>query len=236
MTPHIEAKKGDYSDIVLLPGDPLRAKWIADTYFEDVKQVNGVRNCLGFTGYINWNDSKRRISVQGGGMGMASNAIYIHELYNVYDVQTIIRVGSCGGISSDVKVGDIVVATTAHTDNAMTKNFINGTFCPSATEHLLRTYMTLYSSIAYAGPIMSSDWFYNPNEDWWKEHDKLGTLAVEMETHILYALAHKFKKEALSVCTVADHLKFPNQIHLTPKQRETSFTRMIETVFDLSVC
>ena len=236
MTPHIEAKKGDYSDIVLLPGDPLRAKWIADTYFEDVKQVNSVRNCLGFTGYINWNDSKRRISVQGGGMGMASNAIYIHELYNVYDVQTIIRVGSCGGISSDVKVGDIVVATTAHTDNAMTKNFINGTFCPSATEHLLRTYMTLYSSIAYAGPIMSSDWFYNPNEDWWKEHDKLGTLAVEMETHILYALAHKFKKEALSVCTVADHLKFPNQIHLTPKQRETSFTRMIETVFDLSVC
>ena len=236
MTPHIEAKNGDYSDIVLLPGDPLRAKWIADTYFEDVKQVNSVRNCLGFTGYINWNDSKRRISVQGGGMGMASNAIYIHELYNVYDVQTIIRVGSCGGISSDVKVGDIVVATTAHTDNAMTKNFINGTFCPSATEHLLRTYMTLYSSIAYAGPIMSSDWFYNPNEDWWKEHDKLGTLAVEMETHILYALAHKFKKEALSVCTVADHLKFPNQIHLTPKQRETSFTRMIETVFDLSVC
>ena len=236
MTPHIEAKKGDYSDIVLLPGDPLRAKWIADTYFEDVKQVNSVRNCLGFTGYINWNDSKRRISVQGGGMGMASNAIYIHELYNVYDVQTIIRVGSCGGISSDVKVGDIVVATTAHTDNAMTKNFINGTFSPSATEHLLRTYMTLYSSIAKAGPIMSSDWFYNPNEDWWKEHDKLGTLAVEMETHILYALAHKFKKEALSICTVADHLKFPNQIHLTPKQRETSFTRMIETVFDLSVC
>ena len=236
MTPHIEAKKGDYSDIVLLPGDPLRAKWIADTYLDEVKQVNSVRNMLGFTGYLYWNDSKRLVSVQGGGMGMASNAIYIHELYNVYDVQTIIRVGSCGGISSDVKVGDLVVASTAHTDNAMTKNFINGTFCPSATPHLLQSYMGLYSSIAYAGPIMSSDWFYNPNEDWWKEQEKLGTLAVEMETHILYALAHKFKKEALSICTVADHLKFPNQIHLTSKQRETGFDRMMKSIFNSLLC
>ena len=235
MTPHIEAKKGDYSDIVLLPGDPLRAKWIADTYLDEVKQVNSVRNCLGFTGYLHWNDSKRLVSVQGGGMGMASNAIYIHELYKFYDVETIIRVGSCGGIHKDLSVGDIVVATTAHTDNAMTKNFIDGTFCPSATEHLLRTYMTLYSSIAKAGPIMSSDWFYNPNEYWWRDQQKLGTLAVEMETHILYALANKFNKQALSVCTVADHFDKPLE-NMTPKQRETSFTRMVETVFDLSVC
>ena len=96
MTPHIEAKKGDYSDIVLLPGDPLRAKWIAETYLDEVKQVNSVRNMLGFTGYLNWNDSKRLVSVQGGGMGMASNAIYIHELYEYYAVKKIIRVGLRG--------------------------------------------------------------------------------------------------------------------------------------------
>ena len=116
MTPHIEAKKGDYSDVVLLPGDPLRAKWIADTYLENVRQVNSVRNMLGFTGELKWNDRLLQISVQGGGMGMASNAIYIHELYNFYDVEVIIRVGSCGGIAPDVGVGDVVAATTAHTD------------------------------------------------------------------------------------------------------------------------
>ena len=235
MTPHIEAKNGDYSDIVLLPGDPLRAKWIADTYFEDVKQVNSVRNCLGFTGYINWNDSKRRISVQGGGMGMASNAIYIHELYKFYDVETIIRVGSCGGIDKDLEVGDIVVATTAHTDNAMTKDFINGTFCPSATPHLLQSYMGLYSSIAKAGPIMSSDWFYNPKEYWWRDQQKLGTLAVEMETHILYALANKFNKEALSICTVADHFDKPLD-NMNSSQREKGFDRMMVSIFNSLLC
>ena len=235
MTPHIEAKKGDYSDVVLLPGDPLRAKWIADTYLDEVKQVNSVRNMLGFTGYLNWNDSKRLLSVQGGGMGMASNAIYIHELYNIYGVETIIRVGSCGGIHPDLEVGDIVVASSAHTDNAMTSKFFNGTFCPSATEYLLRRYMELYSSIAYAGPIISSDWFYNPNENWWKEQQKLGTLAVEMETHILYALAHKFNKDALSICTIADHFEKPFD-NMDSYKRQTSFTRMVETVFDLTVC
>jgi len=234
MTPHIEAKKGDYSDIVLLPGDPLRAKWIADTYLDEVKQVNSVRNMLGFTGYLHWNDTKRLVSVQGGGMGMASNAIYIHELYNIYDVQTIIRIGSCGGIREDINVGDIVVATSAHTDNAMTNSFFKGTFCPSATEHMLRRYMELYSSIAYAGPIISSDWFYNPDKDWWKKQQSLGTLAVEMETHILYALANKFNKQALSVCTVADHLD-GKQKDLTAEQREKGFNRMIESVFT-SLC
>ena len=234
-TPHIEAKKGDYSDIVLLPGDPLRAQWIADTYLDEVKQVNGVRNCLGFTGYLHWNDTKRRVSVQGGGMGMASNAIYIHELYNFYDVQTIIRVGSCGGIHKELNVGDIVAATTAHTDSAMTKDFIDGTFCPSATEHMLRSYMTLYSSIAMAGPIMSSDWFYNPNKTWWKEQQKLGTLAVEMETHILYALANKFNKEALSICTVSDHFDKPSE-NMTSSQREKGFDRMMVSIFNSLLC
>ena len=103
-------RSGDYSDIVLLPGDPLRAKWIADTYLDEVKQVNSVRNMLGFTGVLNWNDSKRLVSVQGGGMGMKPNAFIYMNLYNIYDVETIIRVGSCGGIHKDLNVGDIVVS------------------------------------------------------------------------------------------------------------------------------
>ena len=237
-TPHNEAIPGDYAPIVLLPGDPLRAKWIADTYLEEVRQVNSVRNMLGYTGYLKWNDKEIYISVQGGGMGMASNAIYIHELYKVYDVEKIIRVGSCGGIHKDLNVGDIVAATTAHTDSAMTKSwasFANKSmsFSPSVTYSLLEKYMR-HAPFAMAGPIMSSDWFYNPDEWWWKEQRKLGTLAVEMETHILYSLANKFDREALSICTVADHFDKPLQ-NMSSKQRETTLNKMMESLFN-SLC
>lgn len=228
MTPHIEAKLGDYAPIVLLPGDPLRAKWIAETYLSNVKQVTRVRNMLGFTGTYKGKD----ISVQGGGMGMASNGIYIHELYNIYNVETIIRVGSCGGISKDLKVGDIVAATTAHTDNAMSKKLLTH-MSPSVTYELLEKYMKFAPENTKVGPIMSSDWFYNPDQNWWKEHQKLGTLAVEMETHILYALANKFNKKALSVCTVADH--FENKIVMTADERETSFESMLGSLLE-SLC
>jgi purine-nucleoside phosphorylase len=244
MTPHIEANYGDYAPIVLLPGDPLRAKWIADTYLTNVKQVSRVRNMLGFTGTYKGKD----ISVQGGGMGMASNGIYIHELYNIYDVETIIRVGSCGGISKEVKVGDVVVATTAHTDNAMSKKLATH-MSPSVTYELLEKYMKFAPKNTKVGPIMSSDWFYNPDQNWWKEHQKLGTLAVEMETHILYALANKFKKKALSVCTVADHFEKGTIIYqdtdigpvpttnkdMTPAEREQSFDSMVGSLLE-SLC
>lgn len=229
MTPHLEAKLGDYAPIVLLPGDPLRAKWIANTYLKNVKQVNSVRNCLGFTGTYN----NKQISVQGGGMGMASNAIYIHELYNFYDVETIVRVGSCGGISESLEVGDIVVATTAHTDNAMTKKF-SSNLCPTVSYDLLENYMKFAPDNTQVGSIISSDWFYNPTNDWWKEHQKLGTLAVEMETHILYALANKFNKKSLSVCTVADHFTKPD-LNMNSKAREQSFNKMIESILK-SLC
>ena len=122
MTPHIEAKRGAYAKTVLMPGDPLRAKWIADTFLENVKQVNSVRNCLGFTGEY----KGKKVSVQAGGMGQPSNAIYITELFKLYGVGSIIRVGSTGGISNDLKVGDIVAATTASTDSKMTQNLIPG--------------------------------------------------------------------------------------------------------------
>ena len=138
MTPHLEAQQGDYADTVLMPGDPLRAKWIADTYLDDVKQVNSVRNCLGYTG--TYNDKK--ISVQAGGMGQPSNAIYITELFKFYNVQTIIRVGSCGAIADSLVIGDIVAATTASTDSGMAKNLIPGfQFSPTVSFDLLQSFL-----------------------------------------------------------------------------------------------
>ncbi len=228
MTPHIEAKPNDYADTVLLPGDPLRAKWIAETYFDDLVQVNGVRNCLGYTGTYN----DKRISVQAGGMGMPSNAIYITELFKFYNVEKIIRVGSCGGIAKHVQVGDIVAATTASTDSAMGKQLVKGfQISPSVDNELLQSFLKQYP-LAHVGSIVSNDYFYQPNEHWWKELQTYGTLAVEMETYILYTLAAQFDKKALSVNTVSDHFEYTNE-NMTPKERETGFSKMIEAVLKI---
>ena len=228
MTPHIEAKPGDYADTVLLPGDPLRAKWIAETFFNDPVQVNGVRNCLGYTGTYNG----KRISVQAGGMGMPSNAIYITELFKFYNVEKIIRVGSCGGIAKHVQVGDIVAATTASTDSAMGRQLVKDfQISPSVDNELLKSFLN-YCPLAHVGSIVSNDYFYQPNEHWWKELQTYGTLAVEMETYILYTLAAQFDKKALSVNTVSDHFEYTNK-NMTPKERETGFSRMIEAVLKI---
>tara|TARA_B100000900_G_C20555560_1_gene706661 strand:+ start:545 stop:1231 length:687 start_codon:yes stop_codon:yes gene_type:complete len=228
MTPHIEAKPNDYADTVLLPGDPLRAKWIAETYFDDLVQVNGVRNCLGYTGTYN----DKRISVQAGGMGMPSNAIYITELFKFYNVEKIIRVGSCGGIAKHVQVGDIVAATTASTDSAMGRQLVKDfQISPSVDNELLQSFLK-HCPLAHVGSIVSNDYFYQPNEHWWKELQTYGTLAVEMETYILYALAAQFDKKALSVNTVSDHFEYTNK-NMTPKERETGFSKMIEAVLKI---
>lgn len=228
MTPHIEAKKGDYASKVLLPGDPLRAKWIAETFFKNPVQVNTVRNCLGYTGTY----KGKNISVQAGGMGMASNSIYITELYNFYDVDTIIRVGSCGGIAKQVQVGDIVAATTASTDSNMGKDLIPGfTFSPSVDYTLLSKFVEQCPQ-AHVGGITSNDYFYQPRKNWWKEHQAYGVLAVEMETYMLYTLAAQFGRKALSVNTVADHFENTHN-NMTPKQRETGFSKMIEAVLEI---
>ena len=162
MTPHIEANKGDYAETVLLPGDPLRAKWIAETFFENPVQVNSVRNCLGYTGTY----AGKKISVQAGGMGMPSNAIYITELFKDYGVQNIIRVGSCGAIQKNIKVGDIVAATTASTDSAMGKDLIPGfTYAPSVDFNLLQRFLKNCKN-AHVGGITSNDYFYQPNKNW----------------------------------------------------------------------
>jgi purine-nucleoside phosphorylase len=232
MTPHNNASKGDYADVVLLPGDPLRAKWIAETFFDNPIQVNNVRNCLGYTGTY----KGVRVSTQAGGMGMASNGIYIHELYNDYDAKCIIRVGSAGGISKKIKVGDIVAATTASTDSNITNGLVTRyQISPSVTYSWLERFMK-HCPDAHVGSIVSNDYFYNPNPNWWKELQQQGTIAVEMETHILYALASQFNKEALSVCTISDHLDDEvDDKRMSSIEREQGFFKMIEAVLK-SLC
>ena len=226
MTPHIEANYGDYHPIVLMPGDPLRAKWIAETYLDNVKTVNTVRNCLGFSGTVNGIN----VSVQSSGMGQASLGIYVHELYNFYGVESIIRVGSCGGISPLVNLGDVVVAMTASTDNAMTKNLATGfTVSPCCDYGLLKSFMDVYPT-AFVGSMVASDYFYQPDPNWYKPLSDLGVLAVDMETHVLYSLAMRFGKKALSVNTVVDHVSFDQ--HMSSKERETGLSNMIESIIE----
>ena len=224
MTPHLEARTGAYSDTVLMPGDPLRAKWIAENFLEDAVKVNSVRNCLGYTGTY----KGKRVSVQASGMGQASLGIYVHELYNFYGVEKIVRVGSCGGIASHLKVGDVVVALSAATDNAMTDNLAPGfRLSPCCDYNMLRDYMS-QNSDAFVGQMVSNDYFYQPDSDWHITLEKLSILAVDMETHVLYSLANRFGKKALSVNTVSDHLTSGEQ--MSSKEREQGLGFMVETV------
>ena len=224
MTPHLEARTGAYSDTVLMPGDPLRAKWIAENFLEDAVKVNSVRNCLGYTGTY----KGKRVSVQASGMGQASLGIYAHELYNFYGVEKIVRVGSCGGIASHLKVGDVVVALSAATDNAMTDNLAPGfRLSPCCDYNMLRDYMS-QNSDAFVGQMVSNDYFYQPDSDWHITLEKLSILAVDMETHVLYSLANRFGKKALSVNTVSDHLISGEQ--MSSKEREQGLGFMVETV------
>ena len=225
MTPHIEAKQGDYAEIVLMPGDPLRAKYISE-YLDDSVQVNSVRNCLGYTGFY----KGKKVSVQASGMGQPSLAIYAYELYSFYNVKSIIRVGSCGGISKKLNVGDIVVAMSASTDSSMTQNIVPGfNLSPCCDYSLMKNYMDV-NPLATAGQILSNDYFYQPNKEWFKPFFDLDILAVDMETHVLYSLAMRTANKALSVNTVSDHLI--NGKEMTCKERETGLNSMIETVLE----
>ena len=224
MTPHIEAQTGAYHDTVLMPGDPLRAKWIAENFLDDAVLVNSVRNCLGYSGTYNG----RKVSVQASGMGQASLGIYVHELYNFYDVEKVIRVGSCGGIAPHLKVGDIVVAMSSATDNAMTDNLAPGfRLSPCCNYSMLKNYAE-QNNKAYIGQMVSNDYFYQPDENWHKPLEKMGVLAVDMETHVLYSLANRFGKKALSVNTVSDHLISGEQ--MSSKEREQGLGYMVETI------
>lgn len=233
-TPHNHAKPGDYAEAVLLPGDPLRAKWIAETFFENPKLVNSVRNCLGYTG--TWKG--KPISVQASGMGQPSLAIYVHELINVFGVKKIIRVGTCGGLSADVKVRDIILAQGASTDSGIVKGRFGAfNFAPIADFGLLRTAANLAEErgLAYhAGNMLSSDVFYHA--DGFAGYDKLpehGVIGVEMEAAVLYMLAARFKVKALAICTMTDSLITHEE--MSADERQSSLKEMVELSLDTAV-
>ncbi|WP_404401187.1 purine-nucleoside phosphorylase [Pelagibacterium halotolerans] len=227
MTPHNNAKPGDYAEAVLLPGDPLRAKWIAETFFEDAKCVNTVRNCLGFTGTY----KGKPVSVQATGMGQPSTAIYVHELLNVYEVKTLVRVGTCGGLNTKVKVRDVVIGQAASTDSTIVKDAFGAyNYAPIADFGLLRAAAKVAETkglTAHVGGLLSSDIFYHPSGA--ETYAKLmahGVLGVEMEAASLYTLAARHGARALTVCTMTDCLITGEEIDADARQ--TSLVDMVE--------
>lgn len=234
MTPHNSAQPGDYAEAVLLPGDPLRARWIAETFFEDAREVNAVRNCLGFTG--RWKG--RPVSVQATGMGQPSTAIYVHELINVYGVKTLVRVGTCGGLNTKVKVRDVVIGVAASTDSTIVKSAFGAySFAPAADFALLRAAADAAQALGktvHVGGILSSDIFYHPSGlDAYKTLIDHGVLGVEMEAATLYTLAARFGARALAICTMTDCLITGAEIDA--EARQSSLKDMVEIALDVAV-
>lgn len=231
-TPHNNAALGEIAKTVLMPGDPLRAKFIADEYLEDVVCFNTVRNMLGFTGFY----QGKRISVMGGGMGIPSIGIYSYELYEFYQVDTILRIGSAGGISDSVKVRDVIIGMGASTNsNYVSQYKLPGTFAPIADFNLAKRAVELAETkniSVVVGNILSSDTFYTEDttaNDMWK---KMGILAVEMEAAGLYMNAARAGKKALCMLTISDHLYTKES--LSAEERQTSFREMIELALELA--
>ncbi|GIN56576.1 purine-nucleoside phosphorylase [Lederbergia ruris] len=232
MSIHIGAKKGEIADTVLLPGDPLRAKYIAETFLDDVKCYNEVRNMFGYTGTYNG----KRISVQGTGMGIPSISIYIDELMREYGVQNLIRVGTCGAIQKDVKVRDVILAMTASTDSQINRlTFGDVSYAPTASFALLKSAyeQTIEEGLnVKVGNVFTADMFYNDNA----EHEKwakYGILAIEMETAALYTLAAKYGRNALSVLTVSDHILTGEAT--SAEERQSTFNDMIHVALKTAI-
>ena len=223
MSIHIAAKPGDIADTILLPGDPLRAKWIAETFLENPVQYNSVRNMLGYTGEF----EGRKISVQGTGMGAPSIGIYAYELFNDYGVQNAIRVGTSGGLPP-TKLRDVVIAMTASTDSNINQRATRGLdFAPAASYELLEKAVAKARELKidhHVGMIASGDLFYDETDslEHWK---KLGILALEMETNQLYTLAARFRRRALSIVTVSDMMDGSEQT--SSEERESGFRNMV---------
>lgn len=227
MSTHIGAEDGAIAPVVLLPGDPLRAQWIAETFLEGATCYNNVRGMLGFTG--TWRG--HRVSVQGTGMGQPSLSIYANELFNEYDVQTAIRVGSCGALTEDIAVRDVVLASGACTDSGMNRSRFHGwDYAPVADFGLLKAAMDEVGQrddvTAHVGLILSSDSFYQPRTDLVATMVEYGALAVEMEASALYTLAAKYRRKALAICTVSDHVVTGEET--TALERQESFSAMVE--------
>lgn len=229
-TPHIGAKFGEIAETVIMAGDPLRAKFMAENFMENLVQFNNVRGMLGFTGTHNG----KRVSVMGHGMGMPSIGIYTYELYNFYGVKAIIRVGSAGAFDTDLHLGDLVIAMGACTDSNYGAQYaLPGPFAPIADFNLVRGAAEACEKFGYnykVGNVVSSDVFYNDinqNDKWMK----MGVLAVEMEAAALYMNAARAGKQALTICTISDHIVTGEVT--TSEQRQNSFTHMMDVAFSL---
>ncbi|MDS0525531.1 purine-nucleoside phosphorylase [Clostridium sp. SHJSY1] len=228
---HIMAEEGSISETVLLPGDPLRAKFIADNYLENAKCYNTVRGMYGYTGTY----KGKRISVQGTGMGLPSHSIYVNELIRFYGAKRLIRIGSAGSMNDNVNVRDIVLAQSASTNSGINKRRFNGMdYAPTANfELLLKAYNKASEKgvNVKVGNVLSSDLFYDDTNGSIKLWADYGCLAVEMETAELYTVAAKYGVEALSILTISDHM-FKGE-ETTPEERETTFTQMMEIALEL---
>lgn len=225
-TPHISAEYGDFAQTVLMPGDPLRAKFIAETYLENAKLVNNVRGINGYTGFY----KGKRVSVMASGMGQPSIGIYSYELFNFYGVENIIRIGSCGSFDKDLHARDLIIAMGACTNGNFALQYnLPGTFCPIASYSLVEKAVKECEKAGVkfkVGNILSSDTFYDDSDSgmvW----SKMGVLGVEMESAALYCNAARAGKNALCICTVSDSYIYPEE-NTTAEERQTSFTKMME--------
>ena len=231
-TPHIAAKEGDFAKTVLMPGDPLRAKFIAETFLTDAVLVNNVRGVNGYTGYYNG----KRVSVMASGMGIPSMGIYYYELFNFYDIDNIIRIGTAGSIHPDLKIRNVVLAMGACTDSNYGAQYeLPGTFAPIASFELLRKAVKVIEemgNIGYkVGNVVSSDVFYSDRQTTaaWQ---KMGALAIEMESAALYMNAARAGKNALTICTISDSLVTGEVT--TAEERQTSFDDMMKIALEIA--
>ena len=229
-TPHISASKGDFAPSVLLPGDPLRAKYIAENFLDDVSQVNEVRNMLGYTGTY----EGVPVSVMGTGMGIPSASIYATELVTEYDVERLIRVGSCGGVTEQVKIRDVILAIGACTDSTVNRVRYGGDdFAAVADYWLLRAAQEAASTRGIhvkVGNVHSADLFYNPDPEAFDRMEAMGVLAVEMEAAGLYGVAAEKGARALTICTVSDHIRTGEET--SSEEREQTFNEMVEIALE----
>ena len=230
MSTHINAKEGQIAESILLPGDPLRAKFIAENFLQDVICYNEVRGMYGFTGTY----KGKRVSVQGTGMGIPSISIYANELIQSFGVKNLIRVGTCGSYQENVKVRDLVIAMAASTDsNINSIRFSGSNFAPTASFKLLKRSYDIAVEKGFdpkVGNIFSSDTFYGDDANAWKLWAKFGCLAVEMEAAALYTIASKYEVDALALLTVSDH--FISGEATTAEERQTTFMKMIEVALE----
>lgn len=233
MSVHIGAKEGEIAESILPPGDPLRAKYIAENFLEDAVCYNEVRGMLGYTGTY----KGKRVSVQGTGMGVPSISIYVHELINSYGVKNLIRVGTCGAYQKDVKVRDVIIAMSASTDSGVNNKFFNGvTYAPTASfKPLKRAYDGAMKNNmnVNVGSVFTSDVFYHDDKEMVQRLADHQVLAVEMETSALYTIASRFGVDALSVLTVSDHLITGEET--SSQERQETFNEMVEVALTAAV-